>query len=489
MSFLYPEYLALIIALFVFSYKNIHGLKNTVHIFILILLLIALSRPVLDKQEQDTIIKGRDILIALDISYSMRADDFKPTRYEYAKEIVKEVLKQNPNDNVMLIVFTTNPLLLSPPTTDHRLIITALDALNIEYILTKGTSLLTLFKKLKTIDVKQKNMILITDGGEEDDLDTLVKEINYQTKSFTILAMGDNSGSTITKKDGTLLKDSQGSLVISRVNPILKTLSDKVDANYIEVLASAKNSAKLLDSKLKESNEVFVKKEYKYIDLYQIPLFIAAILFLMLHTKAVKYLIILLALFSLNLNASIIDNYYLDSAYKNYNLHDYNNTINYLKKVNNDTLESRIIEANTHYKLKNYQKALKIYLSIQSSSIEIKKNIYYNIANCFASLGNFKDAKIFYAKVLQIAPDADALHNLKVIIFKENRASKGDGKTMPKSKQKSSNKEGEFKSKNKNTLEKQKQDNEAKDTKEKYPISSKTYELINEGYIDEQKPW
>ena len=215
MSFLYPEYLALIIPIVIYLLQNSFKLKIRMHLIILIFVLLSLSRPVVDKYEQNSALKGRDIVIALDISHSMQADDIKPNRYEFAKSCIKELLTQNPNDNIMLMVFTTNQLLLSPPTTDHQLIFTALDSLDLDYILTKGTSLKSLFLKLISMDITDKNLILITDGGDEVDADELVDILDGQTKTLSILALGDASGSTIKNADNTLLKDADGNLVIS----------------------------------------------------------------------------------------------------------------------------------------------------------------------------------------------------------------------------------------------------------------------------------
>ena len=103
----------------------------------------------------------------------MKATDISPTRYDFAKETIAALLQENPGDNIMLIAFTTNPLLLSPPTTDHALINIALANLNPEFILTKGTSLEKLFKRLASMKMGQKNLILMTDGGEEENLEKL----------------------------------------------------------------------------------------------------------------------------------------------------------------------------------------------------------------------------------------------------------------------------------------------------------------------------
>jgi len=449
MSFLYPEYLALILPIIIYALQNSFRLKIYMHLLVLIFMLISLSRPVLDLYEQDTALKGRDIVIALDISYSMQADDLKPNRYEFAKDFIQELLNKNPNDNIMLIAFTTNQLLLSPPTTDHQLIFRALDALDLNNILTKGTSLKSLFLKLISMDISDKNLILITDGGDEKDVDELVDILDGHTKSISILALGDASGSTIKESDSTMLKDADGNLVISRINPLLQELANRLDANYIK---GSKDSVDILDKKLQKSDELFYKKEHNYFELYQVTLLIAMVLFFMLHTKWVKYLFIALAFLSINIEAS--------------------------------SLESEIIKANKYYKQKDYEKALKIYISIKTTSPTIKQALYYNSANCFAMLGNYADAKVFYAKSLQLLDDKDAKFNLKQIALKENKKPKDDGKTLQTSKQNSSAK-GDFKKDSK----KQNNNSKVQDSKQKYKISSKTYELINKGYIYENKPW
>ncbi len=455
MSFLYPEYLALIIPLVIYLLQNSFKLKIRMHLIILIFVLLSLSRPVVDKYEQNSALKGRDIVIALDISHSMQADDVKPNRYEFAKSCIKELLTKNPNDNIMLMVFTTNQLLLSPPTTDHQLIFTALDSLDLDYILTKGTSLKSLFLKLISMDITDKNLILITDGGDEVDADELVKILDGQVKTLSILALGDASGSTIKNADNTLLKDADGNLVISRINPLLQELATKLDANYVEASKSVLESVEILDKKLQKSDELFYKKEHNYFELYQVPLFIAMVLFFMLHTKWAKYLLIAFAFLSVNIEAS-----------------------------SEVTLQSKILKANRYYKQKDYEKALKIYISIKTTSPTIKQALYYNTANCFTMLGNYNDAKVFYAKSLQLFDDEDAKFNLKQIALKQNQKPKDDGKTLQSSKQNSSAK-GDFEKDNK------KQNNKSKvqDAKQKYKISSKTYELINKGYIYENKPW
>jgi len=225
MTLLYPDFLWLCIPLLLLLWKRVNKIQHLIHIIILMLLTLSLARPVQDEALQEARIQAKDIIIALDVSYSMRATDLTPTRYDFAKETIRALLDQNPSDNIMLIAFTTNPLLLSPPTTDHTLIKMALESLNPDFILTKGTSMERLFKKLSSLHLGHKNLILITDGGEETKIASLSNLLINSDISLTILALGSKKGSTIAHKNGSLLKDKQGNLVISRINPILETLS------------------------------------------------------------------------------------------------------------------------------------------------------------------------------------------------------------------------------------------------------------------------
>jgi Ca-activated chloride channel family protein len=193
----------------------------------------------------------------------------------------------------MLIAFTTNPLLLSPPTTDHGLVLVALESLDPKNILTKGTSLKRLFEKIVTITKEgeggHKEMILITDGGEESEIMALSTLLNSTNISLHILAMGTAQGSTLPTQDDGFLKDEQGNLIISRLNPLLTSLAQNVDGSYVISQESAKETAKRLTSSLGGESKEIEKKEYQKLELYPLPLSMAIILFMMLHTRGRRY--------------------------------------------------------------------------------------------------------------------------------------------------------------------------------------------------------
>jgi len=508
MTLLYPHLLWLSPPLFLLLWLKRDNLMHLTHSIVLLLIVVALVRPVQEKALQEGAIEAKDIIIALDVSYSMRAADIRPTRYGFAKETISALLAQSPSDNIMLIAFTTNPLLLSPPTTDHALINTALKSFNPEFILTKGTSLKTLFTKLKNLDVAHKNLILITDGGEEENLLELTTLLEDAKISVNVLALGTTQGATVINKEGVALKDKEGNLVISRINPLLEKLTHATKGTYLTASTTPEMTASTLNAALTTHANTVQKMQHYYKEFYQYPLFVALLLFLVLHTRAVKYLLILFTFFGFQAEASIFDNYHLHTAYTQYKKQNFHTSNKHLQQIQMHSLQSRLLLANTYYKQSQFTLAIQHYKSIRSSSIPIKKMLYYNIANAYAQLEKYDNAKRYYAKTLQLGVDADASFNLSTIALLQNKKNADLGIAHPKSQSSDSSKSeeqetnddksrkedqpssgsgdaGESKSKE----EREKGQLLGSDEEEKHPLSSKTYELINKGYIRETQPW
>jgi Ca-activated chloride channel family protein len=512
MSILYPSLLWLLLPIGVLFYYRSKQITDTIQLIILTLLLVALSRPVVDQGAQERKVEAQEIIIALDVSYSMRADDIAPNRYEYAVQTIESFLSKNINDNITFIAFTTNPLLLSPPTTDHQLISLALKSLRLDHILTHGTSLEKLLKKVSELPIDEKNLILITDGGEEKEdiiLNSIIQENGIRP---IVLAMGTTRGSTIPKSDGTYLKNKEGNLVVSRINPLLKRVAAENSGTYITPNGSPEATADALQEALDaldaEKQEIS-KMSHSYLELYPLPLLVALLLFLLVHTRGVKYLIVLFALFGSQAQASFFDLYKLESAYNAYEKEEYNRTKEILDSLRTKTLQSQVALADSYYRLGEYKHAIKIYQSIRSTSPQVKQMLYYNIANAHAKLHSYEKAKRYYTQALQLGEDDDARANLALIaLLQEKKASLGIA--HPKSQNSSSSKSedqeqdeskerrsedqpssgsgsggSEQKLKNKEKMKLI----EDKQSQQEQPLSSKIYEMINKGYIHEKQPW
>ncbi|MDR0534094.1 MAG: VWA domain-containing protein [Verrucomicrobiales bacterium] len=138
----------------------------------LALFIFALARPQLGKQTQDISANGIDIMLAIDISGSMQALDFKlngqPTsRVEVVKSVVKNFIDQRPNDRIGAVAFAGYSYLVSPLTMDHDWLEQRVDAISTDGVedgTAIGSALATCTNHLRDQKGKSKVIILLTDG-------------------------------------------------------------------------------------------------------------------------------------------------------------------------------------------------------------------------------------------------------------------------------------------------------------------------------------
>jgi Ca-activated chloride channel family protein len=147
-----------------------HYLYHGMYIFRIIaisLLIVALARPQTSLKRQDVSIEGIDIVLGLDISGSMLAQDLKPDRLEAAKKVSQEFFKGRPNDRIGLVVFAGEAFTQCPLTTDHVIIDDMLADIKSGMIqdgTAIGDGLATAINRLKESQAVSKVIILLTDG-------------------------------------------------------------------------------------------------------------------------------------------------------------------------------------------------------------------------------------------------------------------------------------------------------------------------------------
>lgn len=160
----------------------------------IVLLIIALARPRLANKKQEITGKGIDIILAIDISGSMKAVDFKPTnRLEAAKKVAKQFIEKRKNDRIGLIVFSENAYTKCPLTLDYNILMTILESIEINEEANGtaiGMGLATSVARLKESDAKSKVIILITDGrnnaGEIEPFDAAQLASTFEMKVYPV---------------------------------------------------------------------------------------------------------------------------------------------------------------------------------------------------------------------------------------------------------------------------------------------------------------
>ena len=131
------------------------------------LLIIVLARPQSTDRFQDVSTEGIDIILALDISGSMLARDFRPNRLEASKNVATEFISGRPYDRIGLVVFSGETFTQCPLTTDHAVLVNLLRELEsgmIEDGTAIGMGLANAVTRIKDSEAKSKVIILLTDG-------------------------------------------------------------------------------------------------------------------------------------------------------------------------------------------------------------------------------------------------------------------------------------------------------------------------------------
>jgi len=131
------------------------------------LIIVSLARPRSSKEFEVTSVEGVDIMLAMDVSTSMLAQDFQPDRLSASKDIAIEFVSQRPTDRIGLTIFAGESFIQCPPTTDRATLINLIAAVETDLIANGtaiGNGLATAISRLKDSDAKSRVVILMTDG-------------------------------------------------------------------------------------------------------------------------------------------------------------------------------------------------------------------------------------------------------------------------------------------------------------------------------------
>ena len=132
-----------------------------------IAVIIALARPQSKLSRQEMKVEGIDIVLTMDVSGSMLAEDFKPNRLEAAKKVAEDFIKGRKNDRIGLVEFAGEAFTQTPLTIDHNVLLSQLDKVKsgvIEDGTALGDGLATAINRIKDSKAASKVIILLTDG-------------------------------------------------------------------------------------------------------------------------------------------------------------------------------------------------------------------------------------------------------------------------------------------------------------------------------------
>ena len=249
---------------------------------------IGLSRPQIGARLKEQEIKGAEIIIAIDVSNSMLAEDYSPNRLERAKLAVSRLVDKLRDDRIGLVIFAGTSFVQLPVTTDYVSAKMFLNSIDTGSIPIQGTALgdaiTTCIRSFSAQSDKSRAIILITDGeNHEDDPVAAAKQAaEMGIKVFTI-GVGSPEGKPIPM-NGELLKDKDGEIVVSRLDEaVLQEIAAEGNGAYVRAGNSEFGLNPIIDDLRKLEDEKYSSVVFEAYDEQFMYFFAIALVFFVLE--------------------------------------------------------------------------------------------------------------------------------------------------------------------------------------------------------------
>jgi Ca-activated chloride channel family protein len=269
---------------------GVYPLKCLFFVMGIFFLILALARPQYGDKKQIVVKEASEIIVALDISKSMLAEDAKPNRLEKAKLMLLRVIEDNPGEKIGVIVFSGSAMWQCPMTYDGEALKMFLQGVAVGQLPLGGTqisdAILLASKAVAGSPAKGKIFLLISDGEDHDSkIKEAISEAQKTGLKIVSVGIGSPEGAPLPVKDESgvvkdYVKDGNGRIVMSRLNPVLleriarETGGKYFDASSKDVSPAIIKTVKELEKNKDETRDITAKA-----DRFQIFLFLALAMF------------------------------------------------------------------------------------------------------------------------------------------------------------------------------------------------------------------
>lgn len=236
------------------------------------ILIIILARPQSTNSWQNTSTEGIDIVMAMDISSSMLAQDFKPNRLEASKDVAASFINGRPNDNIGLVVFAAESFTQCPLTTDHTVLLNLFKDIQ-PGIIQDGTAiglgLANAVSRIKDSQAKSKVIILLTDGvNNAGEIAPVTAAEIAKTFGIRVYAIGVGTQGTAPYPFQTAFGVQYRDIPVEIDEPTLKQIASTTGGQYFRATdnTSLKEIYSEIDKmeKTKISVQQYSKKQEEY---------------------------------------------------------------------------------------------------------------------------------------------------------------------------------------------------------------------------------
>lgn len=235
---------------------------------VIALLILGVARPQQASGEEKSITEGIDIVLALDVSGSMLANDMLPDRLTVAKRVVSEFVSNQTSNRIGLVAFAGRSLTQTPITTDYAVVRSAVENLSIRTVWFNGTAIGdaigSSINKFKDPKAKSKVVILLTDGeNNEGVLDPRDAAKFAQERGIRIYCIG------VGTPEGVVLQDPLGRAYITKLDiPLMEEIAGRTMGRFFLASDEAKLREAYAEIGKLEKHEVEVSQSRRYTELF-----------------------------------------------------------------------------------------------------------------------------------------------------------------------------------------------------------------------------
>lgn len=249
-----------------------------------VMIVLVLARPQTTDNWQNTEIEGIDIMLAVDVSTSMLAEDLKPNRIEAAKDVAAEFINGRPNDNIGLTIFAGEAFTQCPLTVDHAVLLNLFRSVSCEMVqrgmIEDGTAigmgLANAVSRLKDSKAKSKVVILLTDGvNNRGDISPLMAAEIARQFGIRVYTIGVGTNGTAPYPMPTYAGVQYVQIPVEIDENVLTQIATATNGNYFRATSNSKLKEVYHEIDKLEKTKLSVKEFSKREEAYHVFAWVA----------------------------------------------------------------------------------------------------------------------------------------------------------------------------------------------------------------------
>ncbi len=417
------------------------AMRNTLMSIALLCMVLALARPVIEKEPKKVEVAQTKILLALDISGSMRSRDLYPNRLEFAKQKLGDFIAAGERASFALMAFSSHGFLVSPSTDNKQVLLEKLKHLRPDRITSGATDIAVVINSAAKLleGEREKPVVVFTDGGDKRDWHKEIAAAKEKGISLYTVLVATQQGAPVLDANQKPIGDAW-----SNRNDTIGQLSRATGAYSVAADFDSTRMQKLFARIMQKHrpNSKAVVTIDQNIELFPFLLWGATGVLLLGFASLPKLHLLLLPLLlqPVSSRAGLFDFVTLQKAQEAYAKHEYENAAKHYRKVLGSP-QSYFNLADSYYKAGRYKEAIENYKRVETKDSELKAKAEYNLANAYVKTKQYDKALQRYERSLQLQEDADARYNyewLKKLLERskqkngEKKKQKGDAAASQK---------------------------------------------------------